>query len=90
MIETAQAQAARQLVAALLERPPESVALEHRLLHELGMDSLALLELVMALDQRWGVALDAEQLHQLATVADVARLLPADACFPIMAEPVPQ
>jgi acyl carrier protein len=44
-------------------------------LHDLGSDSLAAVELIIAIHERWGVELLPEQLFDAATLADVARLI---------------
>ncbi|WP_082721022.1 acyl carrier protein [Burkholderia sp. ABCPW 14] len=72
------AELARRLLAELLCVPPSDIALDDRLLDELAMDSLEVLDLAMRLEEQWGILLDENQLRRLATVRDVATLLTRD------------
>lgn len=67
--------AVRELLHGILGLPEGAVKAEHRLTHDLAMDSLELLDLVMAFEGRWGVRVDACQLRRMVTVADSAALL---------------
>ncbi|KVM73920.1 hypothetical protein WJ60_06290 [Burkholderia ubonensis] len=67
--------AASQLIAELVGVPVAGVASDHRLIDDLAMDSLEVIELAMALEERWGVTIDESQLKQLRRVSDVALLL---------------
>jgi acyl carrier protein len=40
-----------------------------------GLDSLAVVELSMALDQRFGIQISDDELLELETVADIAQLM---------------
>ncbi|MCU9952198.1 MULTISPECIES: T3SS-associated acyl carrier protein BapB [Burkholderia] len=68
---------AKTLLAGILGVPEADFAPEQRLLDDLAMDSLELIELAMALDERWHIRLDRARLADIATVADVAALLGA-------------
>jgi long-subunit acyl-CoA synthetase (AMP-forming)/nucleoside-diphosphate-sugar epimerase/1-acyl-sn-glycerol-3-phosphate acyltransferase/acyl carrier protein len=72
---------ARRMVAELAGLDVAAVALESRLAEDLGLDSLAQVELAGALAEETGRALKTDRpLEGVATVADVARLLtPAEA-----------
>ncbi|MDN7674959.1 T3SS-associated acyl carrier protein BapB [Burkholderia oklahomensis] len=71
--------AAKTLLAGMLGVPEARIASEQRLLDDLAMDSLELIELAMELDERWNIRLDRARLADVATVADVAALLGAAA-----------
>ncbi|AOJ10173.1 T3SS-associated acyl carrier protein BapB [Burkholderia mayonis] len=71
--------AAKTLLAGMLAVPEAKIAPEQRLLEDLAMDSLELIELAMALDEGWNIQLDRARLADVATVADVAALLGAAA-----------
>ncbi|AJY39693.1 MULTISPECIES: T3SS-associated acyl carrier protein BapB [Burkholderia] len=71
--------AAAALLAGMLGVPEARIAPEQRLLDDLAMDSLELIELAMELDERWNIRLDRARLADVATVADVAALLGAAA-----------
>lgn len=48
---------------------------EHRLVEDLGVDSVALMDLAMGLEARLGRAVDESELLELATVGAIARKL---------------
>ncbi|MBR8458405.1 acyl carrier protein [Burkholderia dolosa] len=48
---------------------------EHRLIEDLEMDSLALLELVMSLEEHWQVSVDRRRISSISTVLDLAAVL---------------
>jgi acyl carrier protein len=66
---------ASQLLAGLLMVSAEKIAPHQRLLDDLAMDSLELLELAMELEERWSICLDEDRLRRLVTVSDVAALI---------------
>lgn len=51
---------------------PESIRPEHRLVEDLGVDSVALLDVVYGLEARLGVAIDESELAALGTVGAIA------------------
>ncbi|CAM5625172.1 acyl carrier protein [Streptomyces fumanus] len=62
----------REVLAATVEDvSPEEVGLDADLRDDLGVDSLALLELVAAIEERWQVKIPVEEAARLATVSDV-------------------
>lgn len=67
----------RAHVARAREIPPEA-----RLREDLGLDSLAILELVAEAEARWQVTVSYEALNHLATVADLDRALGSGATPP--------
>ncbi|VVE36739.1 Acyl carrier protein [Pandoraea horticolens] len=67
--------AVRQLIAELAGLPVESMAAELRLIDELALDSLELIELLMVLEERWGITLTRDRLMKLVTVGDVVALV---------------
>lgn len=54
---------------------PADLAGEHRLAEDIGLDSVALLDLAMGLESRLGRAVDEADLAGLRTVADLAAFL---------------
>ncbi|AOJ11894.1 acyl carrier protein [Burkholderia mayonis] len=71
--------AAKTLLAGMLCVPEAQIAAKQRLIEDLAMDSLELIELAMALDEGWNIRLDRARLGDVTTVADVAELLGAAA-----------
>ncbi|HZP43325.1 MAG TPA: acyl carrier protein [Candidatus Binatia bacterium] len=62
------------LVATKFKVPPERVRLESDFIADFGADSLALVELVMALEERLGVRIEDEEAERVRTFADAVAL----------------
>lgn len=65
----------RSAAASIARRRPEELRAEQSLRGDLGLDSLMLLELLVALEAQLGVTLDAEKLNECQTVGDAEALL---------------
>ena len=57
----------KQIVIDKLDRKPEEVTLEARFIYDLGADSLDLTELLMALEEEYGIEID-DEANQIQTV----------------------
>lgn len=67
----------RQLLAEVFETTPDKIRETDSQATLPMWDSLRHLQLVMALEQRFGIQIDTEQIAQLKTVADIARVVAA-------------
>lgn len=67
----------RNVIAETLGCDVEQVTLEAKLAEDLGADSLASVELTMALEEATGVAIDDEALPNMKTVGDIVDYLNA-------------
>lgn len=68
----------RQHLAELLEVPAEAITLHADLEHELGADSLDIVELVMQVESYFDVQVpDEEALKQMRTLTDAVRYIQA-------------
>ena len=65
----------RDVIVETLAREAEQVTMEASLADDLGADSLASVELVMALEEATGVAIDDAELPNLKTVGDIVKYL---------------
>lgn len=65
----------RDVIVETLACEAEQVTMEARLSEDLGADSLASVELVMALEEATGVSIDDEELPNLKTVSDIVKYL---------------
>lgn len=65
----------RNVIVETLACEAEQVTMEAALAEDLGADSLASVELVMALEEATGVAIDDGELPKLKTVGDIVRYL---------------
>ena len=67
----------RELVALKFKVPPERIRLESDFVVDLGADSLALVELVMALEERLGISIDESEADVVRTFGDAVALAKA-------------
>lgn len=65
----------QELIAGQLNVNAEEVTMNANFKEDLGADSLDLFELVMALEEEYGVEIPSEDLESIATVADVVEYL---------------
>ncbi len=65
----------REMIAGQLNIEAEKIQLESRFKEDLNADSLDLFELIMALEDEYGVEIPAEDLEKIATVQDVCNYL---------------
>ena len=65
----------RDVIVETLACEVDQVTLEARLAEDLGADSLASVELVMALEEATGVSIDDSELANLKTVGDIVNYL---------------
>ncbi len=67
----------RPIIAEQLNVNEDEIKLESNFKEDLGADSLDLFELVMALEEEFGVEVPSEDLEKLATVSDVVEYMKA-------------
>lgn len=65
----------KQILTSRLGIPTEDIRLEAELADDLGMDSLDAVELSIAIERQFNVAVSDEQVAKLQTVADILRLV---------------
>lgn len=65
----------KELIAEQLNADADSITLETRFKEDLEADSLDLFELIMSLEEEFGVEIPTEELEALATVGDVVDYL---------------
>ena len=61
------------LIADKLGKKPSQITLNSKLVEDLGADSLDVIELVMAFEDEFGVALPDEEVQKMVTVGDVIK-----------------
>ena len=64
-----------ELISEQLNCPAEEIKMESSFKEDLGADSLDLFELVMSLEDTYGVEIPSEELEQLTTVESVVDYL---------------
>lgn len=67
----------RDVIVETLACEADQVTMEARLAEDLGADSLASMELVMALEEATGVTISDDELPNLKTVGDIVKYLEA-------------
>lgn len=65
----------RGVIAESLGCDVEKVTLEAKLVEDLGADSLASVELLMAIEEATGVSIDDELMPSIKTVADIMKVI---------------
>ena len=67
----------RDLLAAQLELSADLITPETNIMEDLGADSLDVVELIMALEEEFGILITDEQASGMATVGAIVRFLEA-------------
>lgn len=67
------AEKVRNIIAEQLGVKPEEVTPEAKFIDDLGADSLDTVELVMALEEEFGIEIPDEEAEKLVTVGDATR-----------------
>lgn len=65
----------REIIAEQLNCDGETIGLDTSFKDDLGADSLDLFELVMALEEEYGLEIPAEELSDVETVGDIIQYL---------------
>ncbi len=65
----------RQLICEQLNKQPEKVTMETKIVDDLGADSLDVVEMLMALEDEYGVSLPDEVAMKLQTVGDIVKYI---------------
>ena len=65
----------REIIAEQLNCDGETIGLDTSFKDDLGTDSLDLFELVMALEEEYGLEIPAEELSDVETVGDIIEYL---------------
>ena len=65
----------RDVIAESLGCDVDKVTMEAKLVEDLGADSLASVELLMAIEEATGVSIDDELMPSIKTVADIMKVI---------------
>lgn len=65
----------KEIICAQLEVAPELVRPESSFIDDLKADSLAVVELVLALEEHYGMEIPDEDIEQIRTVQDAVRYI---------------
>lgn len=67
----------RDIIAQQLSAKPEDVKNESNIAEELGADSLDLVEILMSLEDEFGISIPDEAIPQIKTIKDVVDFIDA-------------
>ncbi|WP_456322808.1 acyl carrier protein [Hydrogenimonas sp.] len=65
----------KEVVVEQLNVNPDEVKMESRFVEDLGADSLDVVELVMALEEKFGIEIPDDQAEKIQTVGDAVKYI---------------
>jgi acyl carrier protein len=65
----------RKLVAKIIETDPEKITPDAHFIEDLGSDSMMALEIMAALEKKFGITIPEDQLVKIANLNQVTRLV---------------
>lgn len=65
----------RKLIAEQLNLKEDSITPNSRIVEDLGADSLDMVEMLMALEEEFGVSISDEKANELKTIGDIVAFL---------------
>ena len=65
----------RDILAHQLEINPDTITMETNIVEDLGADSLDVVELIMSLEDEFGIKISDEEAPQLVTVSEIVKFL---------------
>ena len=65
----------KEVVVEQLNVNPDEVKMESKFVEDLGADSLDVVELVMALEEKFGIEIPDDQAEKIATVGDAVKYI---------------
>lgn len=65
----------RNIIATQLNLPLEKVKPESKIVEDLGADSLDIVELLMSLEEQFGITLTDDQAAQMKTINDIYEVI---------------
>ena len=75
MLSDQDTKALHDILVAQLDVQPDQVTPEARIQEDLGADSLDVMEIIMAVEERWQITIPDERAERVSTVADLVEAL---------------
>lgn len=69
----------REIICDQLDLDEDSITMESSILDDLGADSLDVVDLVMSLEDEFGVEIPDEEIENIKTIEDVVRYIEGNA-----------
>ena len=67
----------KEIIIDILSCPAEKITLEADLFKDLGADSLDAVELTLAVEEKTGISIDQDAMHDMKTIRDIVEYLEA-------------
>lgn len=64
-----------EMIAKKLNKKPEEITLQSRLVEDLGADSLDIVELLMTLEDEYGITIPDQDAMKLSTIGDIVKFM---------------
>lgn len=65
----------KQVIADVLNVDPEEITMETTFMEDLGADSLDIFQIVMGIEEEFGLEIPAEKVERIATVEEAVHLI---------------
>lgn len=65
----------KEIISEQLAIDKDSISENSKVIADLGADSLDIVELIMALEDEFGISVDEDKVQNLVTVGDVVRII---------------
>lgn len=65
----------KEIISEQLAIDKDSITENSKVIADLGADSLDIVELIMALEDEFGISVDEDKVQNLVTVGDVVRII---------------
>ena len=67
----------KEIIIDILSCPADKITLEADLFKDLGADSLDAVELTLAVEEKTGISIDQDAMHDMKTIQDIVEYLEA-------------
>ena len=65
----------KEIISAQINKPVEDIKDDAKIIEDLGADSLDIVEMLMTLEDEFGISIPDEDTPKMKTIADVAKLI---------------
>lgn len=65
----------KEIISAQLNRPVENIKNDSKIIEDLGADSLDVVEMLMTLEETFGISISDDDTSTMKTIEDVAKLI---------------